>query len=467
MINKIKYRLFSQVDIASVAFFRIAFGAILFYEMIRYFQAGWIWSSFANLRFYFTFPGFHWVKPLDASGLTVLFLLTGVLAFMLMVGFLYRIATFLFFLAFTYIFLLEQSNYLNHFYLVCLMSFLLFIIPAHRNYSVDAALRPQIKSDTISVWALWLLRFQLGIVYVYGAFAKMNPDWLAGRPLNMWLSDKTDFPIIGPYFQEEWMTLLMSRGGLLLDLLIVPFLLYKPTRIYAYIAGVLFHLMNSELWNIGIFPWFMIVATTIFFEPDWPKKILQKITFRLPEYSINNEKYTQYFSSPFWKNGLIGFLIVFGSWQILYPFRHHLYPGNVNWTEEGHMFSWHMKLRDKTSEITLFAKDLETNETWEIDILNFITPRQANDMSTHPEMIWQFAHKLEQHYQKRGRKDIAINALVLSSLNGRPKQLLVDPDIDLTEIPVYTIPAPWVYPLKLDLESEEVVKKIELLGDTK
>lgn len=298
MLAQIKKSLFDQVDIASIAFYRIAFGAIMFYEVFRYYQAGWVWTSFASLKFHFSFPGFRWVQPLSENGFVILFFFLGVLAFMITIGFLYRLASLCFFLCFSYIFLVEQSNYLNHFYLICLLSFLNIFIPAHRNYSVDAALRPQMKSESIPSWSLWLLRFQLGVVYSYGAIAKMYPDWLAGRPLNMWLYDKTDFPIIGPFFREEWMILLMSRGGLLLDLLIVPFLLYRPTRIYAFLVGVSFHLMNHELWNIGIFPWFMIAATTLFFEPDWCKKILKRITFQLPPYDIP-QRFN--FSSTIWR----------------------------------------------------------------------------------------------------------------------------------------------------------------------
>jgi hypothetical protein len=33
--------------------------------------------------------------------------------------------------------------------------------------------------------------------------------------------------------------------------------------------------------------------------------------------------------------------------QIVLPLRHLMIPGEVSWTEEGHRFSWHMKLRDK------------------------------------------------------------------------------------------------------------------------
>ncbi len=61
------------------------------------------------------------------------FLGLGVLAFFMLAGFLYRISAILFFLAFTYVFLLSESRYLNHFYLVVLISFIMIFVPAHRS----------------------------------------------------------------------------------------------------------------------------------------------------------------------------------------------------------------------------------------------------------------------------------------------------------------------------------------------
>jgi hypothetical protein len=70
------------------------------------------------------------------------FIVMGLLAAAIAAGMLYRVATVLFFLAFTYVFLLDQVCYLNHFYLVCLYSFLMIFVPAHRAFSVDASVVP-------------------------------------------------------------------------------------------------------------------------------------------------------------------------------------------------------------------------------------------------------------------------------------------------------------------------------------
>jgi vitamin K-dependent gamma-carboxylase len=207
-------KLYEPVDISSVAFFRICFGAIMLWEVYRYYQAGWVWSQFMFPKMFFTYGGFEWIQPWENNGMVIHFMIMGILALFIMLGFLYRISAFLFFLSFTFIFLIDQTNYLNHFYLICLISFLLILIPAHRNYSIDAALRPHIKADTIPIWALWILLFQIGVAYFYGGVAKINPDWLQGEPMGIWLSKRAHLPYIGQYFRDQGVVIFMSRAGL-------------------------------------------------------------------------------------------------------------------------------------------------------------------------------------------------------------------------------------------------------------
>ena len=262
-------------------------------------------------------------------------------------------STFEFFLGFSYVYLLEKSHYLNHFYLISLLSFILMFIPANKAFSLDARLKPSIASGQLPAWNLWLLRFLITIPYFFGGIAKINGDWLRGEPMREWLGNRTDFPVIGPYFTDESMVYAFSYMGLLLDLLIVPFLLWKRTRALAFLAISMFHLMNAKLWTIGIFPWFMIAATTIFFEPDWFRKVINRLRLGrayLPTFdaSIVSPK-----PSIYVKGILITFIIV----QLFMPFRHFLLPGNVHWNELGHRYSWHMKLRAKSGSGTFEVLD--------------------------------------------------------------------------------------------------------------
>lgn len=265
--------LFAPVDIASLCFFRVAFGSLMYWEISRYFSNGWVGPLYAEPTFRFTFYGFGWIRAWPDQWMHLHFLTLQVLALLIAVGYLYRVSAALFFLGFTYIFLLDQANYLNHFYLICLISLLMIFVPAHRAFSVDAWMRSRIRSRTIPAWTLWLLMAQVGLVYFYGGLAKLNGDWLRGEPMRTWLAVRTDFPVIGRFFTEEWMVYLFSYGGLLLDLLVVPFLLWRRTRLAAFAFALSFHLTNVQLFDIGVFPWFMMAATLLFFPPWWPRAV--------------------------------------------------------------------------------------------------------------------------------------------------------------------------------------------------
>jgi len=442
--------LFAPVHLAWLAYFRIAFGLIMVWEVWRYFDNNWISRYWIKPTFHFTYYGFSWVQPWPGDGMYLHFLLLGGLALCIALGLWYRVTTLLFFLGFTYIFLLDQSYYLNHFYLICLLSFLMIFLPAHRAPSLDSARNPALRSNYAPAWTLWLLRAQIGIVYFYGGLAKVNSDWLNGEPMRMWLADRTDFPVIGAYFTSEWMVYLFSYGGLLLDLLIVPFLLWRRTRVLAFIAGTLFHLTNAQLFSIGIFPWFMICATTIFFDPDWPTRLFTwAAPNKKPDQDLDQSQETALIkpiSSR--QRTTVLLLAIYLILQVTIPLRHHLYPGKVNWTEEGHRFAWHMKLRDKNAKAQFWATDPIKQVTWEIDLEEYLSKRQARKMAARPDMALQFAHYIAAQMRQDGYEQIEIRAIIRASLNGRERQLLIDPQVDLAKQSPTWWPASWIMPLE-------------------
>src|SRR5690606_10618868 len=114
-------------------------------------------------------------------------------------------------------------------------------VPAHHAGSVDSWLRPKLRSQTAPAWALWLLRIQVGIPYFYGGLAKLNPDWLRGEPLRDWLLELAEHPLVGPVVSYETVVYFFSYGGLLFDLLVVPALLWRKTRPFAFALALAFH----------------------------------------------------------------------------------------------------------------------------------------------------------------------------------------------------------------------------------
>jgi hypothetical protein len=435
-------RLFAPVDLTPLAYFRIAFGGIMLWEVWRYFTNGWIDRYYIAPLFHFTYYGFDWVRPWPGDYMYLHFVVLGALALCIAAGLWYRVAMPLFFCGFTYVFLLDMTQYLNHFYLICLVSFLMIWVPAHRMLSLDAYWRPRLRAVTAPAWTLWMLRLQFGLAYFYGGIAKLNGDWLRGEPIRAWLAEATAFPVIGRWFSEEWMVYTFAYGGLLLDLLIVPFLIWKRTYVWACIAALLFHLINSELFSIGIFPWFMIAATLVLYYPyRWPqpRKIWRpagKRPAETPDAALNAAQ-----------RAMLSALGVYTAIQILMPLRHLIYPGNVSWTEEGHNFSWHMKLRDKEAKARFHVKDPKSGETWEVDPGDYLTRRQLGKMAARPDMILQFAHFLAGEYRKKGYENVGVYAETYASLNGRAYQRLIDPKADLAAQPRSLGRASWIVPL--------------------
>ena len=57
---------------------------------------------------------------------------------------------------------------------------LLILMPLNRNFSIDSILWPKLKQYSVSSVWIWIIRFQMSIVYFYGGLAKFDPDWLNG-----------------------------------------------------------------------------------------------------------------------------------------------------------------------------------------------------------------------------------------------------------------------------------------------
>ena len=139
-------------------------------------------------------------------------------------------------------------------------------------------------------------------------------------------------------------------------------------------------------------------------------------------------------SVPLGRLGCAG-LALWISIQVLVPLRHLVIDGDPSWTEEGHRFSWHMKLRDKDVERVVFeVYSAEARSTWWVAPEEFLSDRQARKMAAHPDMLVQFARFLEEEMADRLPGDLEVMAHTLVSLNGREPVPLVDAEVDLTAV---------------------------------
>jgi vitamin K-dependent gamma-carboxylase len=139
--------------------------------------------------------------------------------------------------------------------------------------------------------------------------------------------------------------------------------------------------------------------------------------------------------------------------QICFPLRHYLYPGDVSWTEEGHNFAWHMKLRTKVGEALFIVTHPASGQTWTIKPENYLEAHQVIKMTTKPDLILLFAQHLAEEKRREGYENVEVRARVMVSLNGREPQLLIDPNVDLAKEQVSLLPARWIVPLTTPLVS--------------
>ena len=440
---RLRERLNQPADILPLVYFRVIFGILMAVEVYRYFNAGWIGRYYIEPNFLFKYFGFDWVQPLPGSGMYLHFFGLGVFAMLIIVGLWYRWVMPLFFFGFTYVFLLAQATYLNHFYLISLVSFVLIFLPANRFAAWDVRRKPELRLDSVPIWTIWLLRFQIAIPYIFGGIAKINGDWLRGEPMRDWLSMRTDFPFIGHFFTEEWVVYAFSYGGLFFDLLVIPLILWRPTRWIAVIGLVVFHIMNDQLFSIGIFPWFMLFATPIFFPDHWLRKSLGSLGAGLPAVNKAAQRTTDAFQlRPLGFAMLIGFVAL----NVSLPFRHHLYPGNVSWTEEGHRFAWHMKLRGKDGVTRFRVMDRQSEKEWFVNPADYLTERQQRKMPTRPDMILQFSHHLGRLWAEDGFEQVEVYAIANARLNDHAYQPLIFPDVDLMQETRTLWKASWIVP---------------------
>lgn len=434
-------KLNKPTSIAPLAYFRVAFGFLLFVSTVRFISLGWISNQYLEPTFHFTYFGFDWVKPYSATFLYTLFGGLLISSITVALGIFYRVSSILLFICFTYIELLDKSYYLNHYYFVSVVALIMIFLPANKNYSLDSFFNYTQVAAKIPGWIILLLQLQIAIVYVAAGIAKINPDWLfEALPLRIWLPAKDGIPLIGPLFKLSWIPFVFSWFGMIFDCTIPFFLWWRKSRMLAYFAVVVFHLLTGILFQIGVFPLVMILLTPIFFDEKFHQKLLKKL-------SLKKADSVYYQPSRF----IQSFFIVHLALQIILPFRPLLYKGDMFWTEEGYRFGWRVMLAEKVGTATFFIREKDALEADEKIVNNsdYLNLHQEKQMAFQPDMILQFAHYLETVMtQEYGYKNPVIRCESYVSLNAAPSKLLIEPTVDLTEQQRGYNQKTWILPYK-------------------
>ncbi len=341
----------------------------------------------------FPYPGFEWMRAMPEGWMNLVGAVMGIAALSLAIGFYHRVASALLFFSWTYLWMLEEGLFNNHYYLMSLVAWLLIWMPASERYSVHNWVRsrlslstskqPAISTGCVPFWTLFLLRTQLFVVYFYGGVSKISWQWMVhAEPVGLGLRQ----PIVAERLQrlpaglgDFLVTLVTTRefafflaySGLIFDLAIGFMLIIRRTRIFAIVLTLMFHAFNHYVLfdDIGWFPLMGVLTVSIFLEPDWPSRCwngLRNRTWLKPDWGWllgGMVAFPLVGAALGWKRDptpprklaqsvrLPGYAAVlicgWALFQVMLPLHHFAILGDVNWTEEGSRFSWRMKIAHK------------------------------------------------------------------------------------------------------------------------
>ncbi|MDR6299929.1 HTTM domain-containing protein [Mesonia maritima] len=433
--------LFKQVDSSALIVFRVCFGLLITIEAWGAIFTGWIRRTLIEPTFTFNFIGLDFLQPLPGNGMYYYYAVMGLFGVFVTLGYKYRFSMASYTLMWSCVYFMQKSSYNNHYYLLILICIFMLIVPAHRYFSVDVKQKPALKKFSMPNWVNIFIILQLWIVYTYASVAKLYPDWLDGTVPALLMKSKQDYWLIGDFLQNDWVPGVITYFGLIFDLIVVPCLLWKPTRKPIFIAAIFFHLFNSIVFQIGIFP-YLSLAFCLFFFPA--KSIQQRFLPKKKFYELEEV------TVPNYKPALVSFFVIWFLLQLCLPLRHWFIPDNVLWTEEGHRLSWRMMLRSKSGHSTFTIVDNNTGKKIIVPKRNYLSKKQMGIVSTKPDVIWQFCQRLKKEYEEKG-EDISIYVNAKVRVNNRPSQPLIDPNVDMAKAEWnYFSHNDWILPSNLE-----------------
>lgn len=429
----VRNQLTERIDAASFAVFRMAIGLMLFYDAER--KGLRFFAPNAERDFSFRYEYFHWL-PEDAAWAYPLQLVWLTLSVMIAAGLFYRLSCILVTVLLVYGFLLGQEYYLNHYYLLIIVTTMMCVIPMHRTWSVDAVLFPwPTEQGTMRRLNLTMMKAQVEIVLIYAGLVKLNWDWLRMEPIRSWLVERSDAVWYGVIWQTEAGLVLGSFGPVVLHLVGAPLLLWRRTRLPVFVLYVVFHVTNHFIFSIGIFPWMTIALTTLFFAPDWPRVFLRRAGFPgLAAVQQAGSEPPTPLTITLGARCLSVFALLWLNSQALLPLRHFLIEGQARWTDEGHRFSWRMKLLDRMATDPVMMVYLPgRGEIRMPNDTSRLSERQRRKYRRDAGMLRRYAIQLADSYRTPDDPDeeIRVHVWVMKGVNNRRLHPFIDPAVDL------------------------------------
>ncbi|MEM7105376.1 MAG: HTTM domain-containing protein [Bacteroidota bacterium] len=432
--SKIISELFRPVSAIYLGVFRLIFGLVMMFQFQSHFIRVQDYDQEGVTRF--LYPGLDFIPVANADTFQILLWLGIIGAFCLCAGLLFRWSTTLVFIIFSYIQLQDALHYNNHYYFFSLVCLLLIFTQADQRCSIKSYLNKNRANQRVLFMDYFILQVMVFIVYFYGGLAKLNTDWLSGAVTKFMWSDI-----------EESTALAIAWSGMLFDLLIGILLFIKKTRWPAIILAILFHLTNGLLFfgDIHLFPWAMIAATLLFVDPDWwdrfkfqkgkGKKSVRKNSKTNSNSKSKGKKSLDSGSAPIKTPGrwVVITLSVFFVFQFIFPLRHYLIPGNVDWTGQGHYMAWRMKSYHKTVSLNFSTYDQSGRLVKDYQNLG-LSQEAVNRIGAFPHLVLQLAKEVNRQLTDGDSSPPRLQVDYLVGFNGRPRQAALDNEANIGTI---------------------------------
>lgn len=467
LLKAVFSRYSSPVSILPLAVFRIVYGLVLVVLALRYFYYDNIFQNYIAPTL--LFPMVSWIPRLPGTWMYLPFvgILVGSIAIFL--GWRFRFHAWLFFVSWLYIFVIDVSQYNNHYYLILLFAFLLAITDSHRFLSLDVRRVPHLKTLEVPAWQLFVFQFQIVILYFYGGLSKLYPQWLDGTIIHFLVAGIRGHHVLGPVFANDVAVWLWTYWGLFFDLGVGFLLFWKPTRRWALWTCLGFHVLNEFVFfssqsknsPIGVFPMMGVAMCLVFLDRDaylafllrvrtGIDRLLIQIGVRVPPpaLKINGEmclsqKQAQSAGNR-WVLVLIGLYVLV---QVGLPFRRILFPDYL-WTREGLLFGWTMKLSvyPAYNIIRFKVQDPVSGLSSDVNLRESLTYDQYLRVCHSPYMVWLYAQYLSRAQHEPIRYALALqgkkmpkklqvyvyeSAVALHSQRAYP---LISPTVNLAEV---------------------------------
>ncbi|KAH8338996.1 hypothetical protein KR074_000308 [Drosophila pseudoananassae] len=410
------------VDGAALGVFRMLYGAAMLIDIAEERGGGQLDVRFGE-PLHCHFPLINGMRALDYPLMGCVYLCMWLGAWGIMLGYRFRVSCLAFLVPYWYIFLLDKPTWNNHSYLFGLVGTLLLFTQAEAYCSLDNWLRPR-QSPCIPYWNYFLIKFQFFVLYMYAGLKKFSLEWLSGYAMSN-LSQHWVFAPFRQMLDPELIDLLIVHWfTAFFDLSIAFFMTLEKTRLLVTPFMISFHLMNSRLFVIGMFPWVCLAEVPLFFSFDWPRRLWTSKS--------------QLGSSDPKQPGILArsrtcLIIGYCGLQLFLPYSHFITKGYNNWTNGLYGYSWDMMVHSyDTLQTSIQVVD---NESRQVHNLNPFAFTEYDRWTKYADMAVQYAKCIEENLKVAQHPAIGSNISIYfdiwCSMNGRFQQRSFDPRVDL------------------------------------